>query len=122
MPTNDQTTHSSPSSNFTLIFDIAVKEYQRLTKQDLYNHPFTAALSVYITPDDVLVLIRRLAEAFKPFREDKLRLMRSLDPIVEVLLMFSATLREGISLVSPSSPPWNLLPQQSPPSHFHPQK
>jgi len=87
------------------MFDVAVSEYQRLTKQDLYNHPFTVALSGCTTPDDVLGLIRRLAEAFKPFREGEHKLMRWLNPIVEVLFMFSATLREGIGLVSPSSPP-----------------
>lgn len=92
MSTHNQTTRSSPSSNFPLNFDVAVNEYQRLTKQDLYHHPFTVALNVCTTPDDVLGLIRKQAEAFKPFREVKHTLMRWLNPIVEVLFMFPATL------------------------------
>ena len=99
-----------------LIFDAAVNKYQSATKKDLYNDAFATALCFHATPEAVLNLFRRQAEGFRPFREDKDKLMRRLGPIVEVLLLFSATLGGVIGLVSPSksSPTFKFAPASIP--------
>jgi hypothetical protein len=100
MSTSDQTTHPSASSNFTQIFDTAIDEYKKLTKQDLRTHPFAAALNFCTTPDSILDIFRTQAQAFDSFRKGDDKLMRWLNPTVEVLFTLSATLGEGIGLVS----------------------
>jgi hypothetical protein len=95
-----QTTHLSPSSNFTQIFKNAVDEYKRLTKQDLHTHPFSAALNACDTPDAILDVFRGQAQDYNRFREADDKLMRWLRPTIEVLFTVSATVALGVSLVS----------------------
>jgi hypothetical protein len=99
MSTNNQTTDPS-TSNFTAIFDAASQEYKSLTKQDLGTHPFAAALEGHDSPDAILAIFRKQAQAFDKFRNDDDKLMAWLAPIVNILFTFSATLGEGIGLVS----------------------
>jgi hypothetical protein len=99
MSTATQTTDSS-TSNFTAIFDAASQEYKTLTKQDLGTHPFAAALEGYNTPDAILGVFRKQAQAFDKVRKGEDKLMAWLTPIVNILFTFSATLGEGIGLVS----------------------
>jgi hypothetical protein len=87
-------------SNFTDIFDAASNEYKILTKQDLHTHPFAAALGDCDSPDAVLNIFRRQAQAFDEFCKGDDRLMKWLNPTVHILYTFSATLGEGIALVS----------------------
>jgi hypothetical protein len=105
MSTSKQTTipsDSSSSSNFTRIFDTAVDEYKKLTKEDLRTHPFATAFHVCNTPDTILDVFRGQAQAFQRFRKGDEKLMKWLEPTVHVLFTLSATLGEGIGLVSPS--------------------
>jgi hypothetical protein len=99
MSTATQTTDSS-TSNFTAIFDAASQEYKALTKQDLGTHPFAAALEGYNTPDAILGVFRKQAQAFDKLRKGEDKLMAWLTPIVNILFTFSATVGEGIGLVS----------------------
>jgi hypothetical protein len=99
MSTNSQTIHPS-HSNFTQIFDTAIDDYRRLTKQDLRTHPFAAAFDICTTPDTVLDIFRTQAKTFDSFRKEDDKLMRWLNPTVQVLFTLSATLGEGIGLVS----------------------
>jgi hypothetical protein len=102
--TRKQTTGPSDSSNFTQIFDTAVDEYKKLTKEDLRTHPFATAFGVCNTPDTILDVFRGQAQAFHGFREGDEKLMKWLDPTVHLLFTLSATLGEGIDLVSLSFP------------------
>jgi hypothetical protein len=99
MSTRNQTADSS-TSNFTAIFDAASQEYKTLTKQNLANHPFAAALQGYNSPDSILGVFRDQAQAFDKFRQSDDKLMASLAPIVNILFTFSETLGEGVGLVS----------------------
>jgi hypothetical protein len=95
MSTNNQTTDPS-TSDFTVIFDAASQEM----KQDLGTHPFAAALEGYYTPDAVLAVFRKQAQVFDKFRKSNDKLTVLLTPIINILFTFSATLGEGIGLVS----------------------
>jgi hypothetical protein len=101
---NNQTagpSDSTSTSNFTAIFNVASIEYQRVTRKRLDTHPFAAQLDTCHAPKAVSDLLRAQAQAFSSFRKGDDRLMAWLDPIVNILFTFSATLGEGISLVSP---------------------
>jgi hypothetical protein len=87
-------------SNFTNILDAASDEYKKLTKHDLHTHPFAAVLDTCDSPEAVLNVFRGQACAFDEFCKGDDRLMKWLDPTVHILFTFSATLGEGIALVS----------------------
>jgi hypothetical protein len=93
--------HSTSTSNFTAVFNAASTEYQRVTGKRLDTHPFAAQLDTCHGPKAVSDLLRAQAQAFSSFRKDNDKLMAWLDPVIHILFTFSATLGEGISLVSP---------------------
>src|SRR6266850_1285865 len=97
--------NSTLTNNFTAIFNAASTEYQGVTGKRLDSHPFAAKLDVCHDPKAVLDLLRTQAQAFSSFREGDGKLMAWLDPTVRILFTFSATLGEGIGLVSPLNPP-----------------
>lgn len=99
MSTTNQTTDLS-TANFTAIFDAASNEYKKLTKQDLETHPFAAAFENANSSDSVMNVFRKQAQAFDKFRKGDDKLMTWLTPIVNILVTFSDTLGEGISIVS----------------------
>ena len=99
MSTSNRTTDPS-TSNFTAIFDAASQEYQALTKKDLATHPFAAAIKDLNSPDSILNVFRKQAQAFDAFCKGDDKLMASLTPIVNILFTFSETLGEGVGLVS----------------------
>ena len=99
MSTRDQTTDPS-TSNFTAIFDAASQEYKALTKKDLATHPFAAAIEDRNSPDSILNVFQKQAQAFDAFRKGDDKLMAFLTPIVNILFTFSETLGEGVGLVS----------------------
>jgi hypothetical protein len=87
-------------SSFTNIFDAASNEYKKLTKHDLHTHPFAAVLDTCDSPEAVLNVFRDQACAFDEFCRGDDRLMKWLNPTVNIISTFSATLGEGIALVS----------------------
>ena len=98
MSSSNQT--DPPISNFTAIFDAASQEYKTLTKKDLATHPFAAAIEDHNSPDSILNVFRKQAQAFDKFRKGDEKLMTLLTPIVNILFTFSETLGEGVGLVS----------------------
>jgi hypothetical protein len=93
-------TDDDPPSRFTVIFEAASNQYKALTGQDLGTHPVALALEGHNSPDSVLEVFRKQAQAFDKFRNGDDKLMTWLTPIITILFTFSATLGEGISLVS----------------------
>jgi hypothetical protein len=91
---------STSTDNFSAIFNAASTEYHRVTGKHLDTHPFAAQLDACESPKAVSDLLRTQAEAFSKFRKGDDKLMACLDPTVHILFTFSATLGEGISLVS----------------------
>ncbi len=98
MSTSNQTA-DSPTSNFIPIFNAALDEYKRRTGQDLHTHPFAAAFDACNSPDTILNIFQKQAQAFDRFRKGDEKLMRWLTPTVNVLFTLSGTLGEGIGLV-----------------------
>ncbi len=97
---NQTASASTSTTNFTAIFNAASAEYQRVTGKHLVTHPFAAQLDTCDSPKAVSDLLRTQAQAFNKFRKGDEKLMAWLDPIVHILFTFSATLGEGIGLVS----------------------
>jgi hypothetical protein len=109
-----------PTSNFALIFRGACDEYKKLTGHDLYTHPFARELESCNSPDIILDVLRRQAETFIKRHKNHEKLLSFLNPIVNVLFMFSATLGEGTGLVRISSIPSASLWLNISLSHFLP--
>ena len=93
-------TATSSTSNFIAIFEAASKEYKKLTKQDLKTHPFSVEFDGCDSPDAVMSIFRKHAEIFDEIRKGDERLMKWLDPMVNILFTFSAVIGEGVGLVS----------------------
>jgi hypothetical protein len=85
------------------IFDAASTEYHRVTGNHLDTHPFATQLDACEGPNAISDLFRKHTQAFIQFRKGDDKLMTLLDPIISILFTFSATLGEGIGLVSASS-------------------
>jgi hypothetical protein len=100
MSASNQTTDPS-TSNFTAIFEAASNNYKSLTGQDLRTHPLATELeSNNDSPDSILAVFRKQAQALDKFRKGDDKLIKSLTPIVNVLFTFSATAGADIGLVS----------------------
>ena len=90
----------SSSSNFQTIFSAAVKAYEKRTKKDLLLHPFASQLRACNTPASILAVLQGQVDDLDQVRESDERLTKWLNPTVNVLLTFSATIGAGVSLVS----------------------
>jgi hypothetical protein len=91
---------ASSSSNFQLIFNNALKAYERRTKKDLLAHPLAAQLQACDTPSSILVVLRQqIPDLDRSQSTSADRLTKWLDPTVNVLYALSATLGEGVGLV-----------------------
>ncbi|KAH8999623.1 hypothetical protein EDB86DRAFT_649749 [Lactarius hatsudake] len=90
---------TASSSNFDSIFRSAFKAYKKRTGHDITSHPLTAQLKTCDSPDAILTVLRAQVEEFDQSRRDDERLTKWLNPTVNVLYAFSATLGEGVGLV-----------------------
>ena len=91
---------ASSSSNFQLIFNNALKVYEKRTKKDLLAHPLAAELQDCNSPTKILAFLHQQVQGLdNPLGGDN-RWTKWLDPTVNVLYMLSETLGEGISLVN----------------------
>ena len=90
---------TSSTSNFIAIFEAASKEYKKLTKQDLNKHPFSVEFDSCDSPDAVLSVFRKHAEIFDEIRKGDERLIKWLDPMVNILFTFSEAIGAGVGLV-----------------------
>jgi hypothetical protein len=87
-------------SAFRSIFYAASKEYKKKTGKDLLTHPLAAELDNCDSPDTVLALLQKQADALEDSGKSHQTLMKWLNSTVHVLYMISVTLGEGIDLVS----------------------
>ena len=94
------TATATPSSNFQLIFNNALKAYEKHTKNDLLAHPLAAELQKCNSSSAILAVLHQQVQGLdrSPSSED--RWTNWLNPTVNVLYMLSETLGEGISLVN----------------------
>ncbi|KAH9013210.1 hypothetical protein EDB85DRAFT_1877177, partial [Lactarius pseudohatsudake] len=91
---------TTSSSNFDSIFRTAFKAYKKQTGQDITSHPLAAWLKTCDSPDAILAVLKAQVDEFDQSRRDDERLTKWLNPTVNVLYAFSATLGEGVGLVS----------------------
>jgi hypothetical protein len=96
-------TTASSSSNFQLIFNNALKAYEKRTKKDLLAHPLAAELQDCNSPTKILDVLHKQVQGPDQSLSGDDRWTKWLDPTVNVLYMLSETLGEGISLVSPKT-------------------
>jgi hypothetical protein len=91
-------THAS-SSNFQVVFNNALRIYEKHTKKDLLSHPLAAQLQACNSPSEILDVLHQQVQELDQSRDSRDRLIKWLDPTVNVLYAFSETLGEGVSLV-----------------------
>jgi hypothetical protein len=94
---------SASSSNFQLIFDDALKVYEKRTKNDLLTHPLAAQLQRCNSPSSILDILHQQVQELNQSQRRNERWTRWLDPTVKVLHTFSETIGEGVTLVCLSS-------------------
>jgi fungal STAND N-terminal Goodbye domain len=104
-PLNSHMSHTRPtstsSSNFQVIFNNALKAYERRTKKDLLAHPLAAKLQSCNSPSSILTVLQQQVQELNQSQSSDERLTKWLDPTVKVLYTLSETLGEGVSLVCP---------------------
>ena len=102
---NDSTMSQNPPSvasrsNYQAILDNALEAYKRKTGKDLTLDPLLHNLQTCNSPDAVLTLLRaQIMEPGQP-QNSRNQLTTWLDPTVNVLSAFSATIGEFVGLVS----------------------
>jgi hypothetical protein len=94
-----QPTAAASSHNFQLIFNNALKAYERRTNNDLLAHPLAAQLQACNSPSAVLLVLQQQLQELNQSRTSDERLTKWLDPTVNVLYAFSGALGEGVGLV-----------------------
>ncbi|KAH8986063.1 hypothetical protein EDB86DRAFT_3246192 [Lactarius hatsudake] len=87
------------SSNFRTIFVAALKKYEKKTKTDLLTHPLATQLQSCDSSSDILAVLHDKADEFDQSRTHNERLSSWLNPTINVLYAFSATLGEGVGLI-----------------------
>jgi len=82
-------THTPSSSNFQLIFNSALKAYEKHTKNDLLAHPLAAELQSCSSPTAILAVLHQQVQDLNRSQRSNERLTKFLDPTVHVLYPFS---------------------------------
>ena len=96
---------STSSSNFEDVFSDALKAYKKQTKKDISSHPLATQIKSCDTSSAIIAMLRTQVQNFDQSSQgaDE-RWTKWLDPTVNVLFAFSATLGNGVGVVSsPSS-------------------
>ena len=91
---------STLHSNFVPIFNDALESYKLKTKKDLASHPILSSLQSYDSPVAVLTVLRDQVPAFNQPQNQDDGLTKWVVPTVNVLYAFSATVSQGVGLVS----------------------
>ncbi|KAF8266834.1 hypothetical protein EI94DRAFT_1732104 [Lactarius quietus] len=95
------TASSSSSSNIHDIIEASLIKYEEQTKKDLRTHPLMAKLKpeAYKSTAEILAAFRTQVEQFKESASGDVKLMKSLNPIVNVLYASSSAIGTGVGLV-----------------------
>ena len=94
---------ASSSSNFLSIFNAALEAYEKTTKDKLLTHPLAAQLQSCESPAAILSVLKNIVQQSDQSSSSDQRLRNWLDPTVNVLYTFSATLGGGVGLVTLNS-------------------
>ena len=91
-------TPNTPSSDLNSILDAALSKYKKKTGRGLLEHPLAAEVKRCDSIGAISAMLQGQAREFQQFRDGDQRLMKWIDPMVDVLFTFSETL--GGSLAS----------------------
>jgi hypothetical protein len=94
-------TAPSSSSNLQAIFEASLKEYEKNTEKSLLTQPLMARLQACNSPTDILAVLRSQAENIEKTTSADEKLIKWLDPIVNVLSVSSSVISAGVGLVNP---------------------
>ena len=92
-------TASSSSSRFQAIFQVALKSYQKQTKEDLLAHPLASQLQDCDSTAAIIAILQDKVQEFDKSHSGDEKLTMWLGPTVNVLNAFSATISGCVSLV-----------------------
>ena len=95
-----QVSSTATSTNFEAIFTAALEEYKKQTKKDIASHPLAAQLKSCDSSSAILAVLRAQVQVFDKSRSADEKLTKWLDPTINVLYAFSATLGNGVGVVS----------------------
>jgi len=90
---------AASSSKFQLIISNALDTYRKRTKKDILTHPLAARLQPCHTPTAILTILREQIHGLDQSQITAERWSKWLDPTVNVLFAFSATIGAGVGLV-----------------------
>jgi hypothetical protein len=76
-----------------------MKSYEKKTKTDLHTHPLATRLQSCDSSGDILAVLHDKVNEFEKSRSHNERLLSWLNPTINVLYAFSATLGQGVGLV-----------------------
>jgi hypothetical protein len=90
---------SQTTSDIPSIFNTALEAYKKKTGKDLTSHPLFTELTTCDSANAILTVLRNQIPVFDQpsSRDDKFT--KWLNPMVNVLYVFSAALGEGVGLV-----------------------
>jgi hypothetical protein len=91
---------SSSTPNFQPILDRALKEYQKKTRKELITDPLTEEITSCDSPEAILTVLQGKANELNQSPNSDERLTKWLTPTVNVLNALSATLGQGVGMVS----------------------
>jgi hypothetical protein len=90
---------SQTPSDIPSIFNTALEAYKKKTGKDLTSHPLFTELTTCDSANAILTVLRNQVPVFdQPSNRDD-KFTKWLNPTVNVLYVFSATLGEGVGLV-----------------------
>ena len=90
------------SANFETIFAAALTTYKKHTKKDIAAHPLATELQSCDSSSAIVAILRTQIQDFDQSQgaDNSEKWTRWLDPTVNVLLAFSATLCNGVGVVN----------------------
>ena len=88
------------STDFETIFKPALVAYKNQTKKDIASHPLATQLQSCDSSSAILSVLRDQLQAFDQTQSVNDKWIKWLDPTVKVLYAFSATLGNGVGVVS----------------------
>ncbi|KAH9001268.1 hypothetical protein EDB92DRAFT_1812109 [Lactarius akahatsu] len=94
---------ATSSTDFETIFGAALEAYKTQTKKDIALHPLATQLQSCDSPSAILAVLRAQIQAFDETQNADEKLTKWLDPTVNVLYAFAATLGNGVGLIFPLS-------------------
>ncbi|KAH9047945.1 ankyrin repeat-containing domain protein [Lactarius deliciosus] len=92
---------ASSTPNFQPIFEKALQEYNKKTGKDLTSHPLAAEIKCCDSPEAILTILEGKANELNESRSSDERLIKWLNPTVNILNALSATLGEGAGSIFP---------------------